>query len=164
MSDGLKLPMFSEVEQAVDTGTHRDASRIIMRCSEMTERLAFDLFYCSSIRIVLLFNLFEIPVHSVLYARSHIDVLECREGCADRDRVLYTIAPILEDVLLENLTFLGRDAIAERTGIGKIDLIVTLLHPHRLLALEGVYTAYRPVERGQGEREGRVAHVLRYVE
>ena len=77
--------------------------------------------------------------------------------------MLYTIAPVGKDILLEYLTLLGSDTITERTRIGKRDLLIPLLLTHRLLLFEGVYTAHRDVQRGQCERECRVAHILRDV-
>ena len=79
MSDCLKLPMFAEIEHTIESRTHGYASGIIVRCSKCTECFSFYIFHHSGFRIVLLFRLAEEPVHSVLYTRSDVDVLEGSE-------------------------------------------------------------------------------------
>ena len=77
--------------------------------------------------------------------------------------VLEAVAPVLDEVGLEELILLGGDGVGDLTGIRHGDLLVPTLLAHLMLATEGVEAAQRDAEVGQGDGYGGVAHVLRKV-
>ena len=114
MSDGLQLAVFSEVEETIDTCTHRDASGVVMGRSEMSESLALDFFDHSGLRVIFLLDLSEIPVHSVLDTRCDVYVLEgCEVRKTDLEGVGHTVLELVPESRLVELGCLEVDPVLE---------------------------------------------------
>ena len=77
--------------------------------------------------------------------------------------MLHTIAPILYDVAIHELVFLGADRVRQVASIAHRNFLVPALFAHSMFAAERIETRERDVEVGQSHGDRRVAHVLREV-
>ena len=153
--------MLSELEETIDTGTHGYTSGISMRSSEMAECATLYIFHLSCLRVIFLLVFPEIPVHSVLNARSHIDVLECREvRQTDLEIVGHSVLELIPESRLVELRCLEIYPVLESGVITERELLVELLLADPVLSLERVEAVYRECHVRQGERVRAVLRVL----
>ena len=114
MSDRLYPSVLSEIEHTVNSSTHRNTSGVVVSGSECTECLALDIFNDSGFRIVFLFRLTEEPVHSVLHARSDVDVFECSEvRKSDLEIVSHSVLELIKKARLLEFRSLEIDPVLE---------------------------------------------------
>ena len=61
---------------------------------------------------------------------------------------------------MQQLTFLGLDAVDNLTGVAHRDLLIPPCISHGLLPFERIELRHRYIQVGQGQIDGRIAHVL----
>ena len=104
-------------------------------------------------------------VHAVGEVERGVDVqvVEQRERAADGDLVLHSVAPVLDEVRLEQLVFLRGDGVGEMSRVTHRNFLVPPFFSHHFLAFEGVEARNRDVQVWQRHGDGRVAHILRQI-
>ena len=104
-------------------------------------------------------------VHAVGEAQRGCDVddVEEREVGLHGNGVLQSVAPVVDEVGVEQLVLLRGDAVAHLARVADGDLLVPAFLASSVLAAEGVESGDAHIEVWQGERDDPVAHVLREV-
>ena len=144
MTDRLHLAMFSELEETVDSCTHRDTSGVVVRGSEMAECLAFDLLHLSGFRIIFLLYLLEVPVHSVLDTRGDIDVFECREvRKSDLECMCHTVLEFIPESGFVEFGCLEVYPVLEGSIVTEGEFLIEFLLSYPMLSLERIESAHR---------------------
>ena len=150
-----------ELVGAIEFGVGGNREAVVIDIVEAEHRVAHSHLAVSIPRLLHL-----VTVHTVgeVERRRDVQVVEERERGTDGHLMTHTVAPVLDETLLEELVLLGRKAVGQRTRVAHGNLFVPALGSHGLLALEGVETLEADIECGQGNRERTVAHVLGQVE
>ena len=110
----------------------------------MAESLAFDLLYLAGLRIVFLFNLLEIPVHSVLDTRSDIDVFECRKvRKSDLECMCHTVLEFVPESGFVEFGCLEVYPVLEGSIVTEGEFLIEFLLSYPMLPLERIESAHR---------------------
>ena len=149
MSYGLQLSVFSEVEKTIESGVHRDATRVVVCGSECAEYSSLDIlnayFACLRIHYGLLFGLSEEPVHSVADAWSDIDIFQkgkVRES--DLEVMCHSVLESVPEIRTVQVKFtcLEVDSVLECSVVTKGELLVEALLADSVLPLERVESVH----------------------
>ena len=120
--------MFTEVHDTVQSGTHGDATRVVVCGSKCTEHLSFHVFNLAGFGIVHLFRIAEEPVHAIRYARRDIDIFEEREVWkTDLEVVVHTVLELVPESWLVELGCLEADSVLKRGVVTEGELLIPFL-------------------------------------
>ena len=95
--------------KAVERRTHRERRTEVVQVIEAVSSVCID---DALLRLVpLLLHARGVPVGRIADRRRDLDIVKEVEGGGDRYRVLHTIAPVLDQIALEDQILLGSDAV-----------------------------------------------------
>ena len=146
------------LEESIEGRRSRNRSTIVV---DPVESVGGVLRYDpSQLLVILLRDLVGVPTLLVADRWRDVQILEEGEGGTDRNGVLHGIAPVPDQVGLEQEVLLRADAVGQCTGIAHRHLFVPTLLADPLFPFEGIDTAHGDGHVGEGDRNGGVARHL----
>ena len=104
-----------------------------------------------------------VPASFVVERWHHVDVFQHLERCLNRNRVLDTVLPVLDQVALQQFVLLRLDAVLQRSLVVHRYFLIPALLAHHLLPSERVDALQVDAQVGKTQVDGRVLQVLRKV-